>query len=172
MTKNIFTMIIISIILSGCKAQPEPLQTVSEVNLERYVGLWYEIASFPQKFQKGCRCTTAEYQLTGKNYIRVMNKCQKPGKFAKIEGKAYVVKGSGNAKLKVQFFWPFKGDYWIIGLDTDYNWAVVGNKNRKYLWILARRPVMQGPLYNNILNRISAKGFDVSKLKKTEQDCK
>ena len=128
-------------------------------------------ASFPQKFQKGCRCTTAEYQLTGKNYIRVMNKCQKPGKFAKIEGKAYVVKGSGNAKLKVQFFWPFKGDYWIIGLDTDYNWAVVGNKNRKYLWILARRPVMQEPLYNNILNRISAKRFDVSKLKKTEQDC-
>ncbi len=172
MPKILFIMIFISAILSGCKVQPEPLKTVSEVNLERYAGLWYEIASFPQKFQKGCKCTTAEYQLTEKNYIRVINKCQKPGKFAKIEGKAFVVKGSGNAKLKVQFFWPFKGDYWIIELDSDYNWAVVGNKNRKYLWILARRPVMKESIYNDILKKISLKGFDISKLNKTEQDCK
>jgi apolipoprotein D and lipocalin family protein len=165
MAKNLFLIL-------SCKINNTELKTVPDVNLERYCGLWYEIASFPQKFQKGCRCTTADYKLTEKNYIRVINKCQKPGKFAKIEGKAFVVKGSGNAKLKVQFFWPFKGDYWIIELDPDYNWAAVGNESRKYLWILSRRPVMQETIYNEILNRLTAKGFDVSKLRKTEQDCK
>jgi apolipoprotein D and lipocalin family protein len=172
MSKNILIMYIFSIFLLGCKVQPEALQTVPEVNLERYGGLWYEIAAFPQKFQKGCKCTTAEYKLTGKNYISVINKCQKPGKFAKISGKAFVVKGSGNAKLKVQFFWPFKGDYWIVELDSDYTWAAVGNESRKYLWILARRPVMQETLYSDILKKLTLKGFDVSKLKKTDQGCK
>jgi apolipoprotein D and lipocalin family protein len=172
MAKNLFMIALISTAIFGCRVKTDALKTVPEVNLERYCGLWYEIASFPQKFQKGCRCSTAEYKLTEKNYIRVINKCQKPGKFAMIEGKAFVVKGSGNAKLKVQFFWPFKGDYWIIELDPDYNWAAVGNENRKYLWILSRRPVMQDTIYNEILNKVTAKGFDISKLKKTEQDCK
>jgi apolipoprotein D and lipocalin family protein len=172
MIKNFILMFFISIILSGCKIQYEPLQTVFEVNLERYCGSWYEIAAFPQKFQKGCKCTTAEYKQTDKNYIRVINKCLKPDKFASIEGKAFVVKGSGNAKLKVQFFWPFKGDYWIIELDKDYKWAAVGNKSRKYLWILCRQSKMEDKLYNDILNKLSAKGFDISKLKKTDQECK
>jgi apolipoprotein D and lipocalin family protein len=171
MTTKHFIMMLI-IFFSGCKIQHEPLSTVKEVNLERYAGLWYEIASFPQKFQKGCRCTTAEYMITDKNYIKVINKCQKPRKFAKIEGKAFVVKNSGNAKLKVQFFWPFKGDYWIIGLDTNYQWAVVGNESRKYLWILSRLTVMDEKTYNEILADISAKGFDTSRLQKTAQDCK
>jgi apolipoprotein D and lipocalin family protein len=165
-------IIMLPILFFGCKIQRQPLMTVKEVNLERYSGIWYEIASFPQKFQKGCRCTTAEYSNTNKNYIKVINKCQKPGKFAKIEGKAFVVKNSGNAKLKVQFFWPFKGDYWIIGLDTNYQWAVVGNQSRKYLWILSRLPVMDEKIYNMITSEVSAKGFEISKLRKTGQDCK
>jgi apolipoprotein D and lipocalin family protein len=171
MTTKHFIMML-TIFFCGCKIQHEPLLTVKEVNLERYAGLWYEIASFPQKFQKGCRCTTAEYMITDKNYIKVINKCQKPGKFAKIEGKAFAVKNSGNAKLKVQFFWPFKGDYWIIGLDTNYQWAVVGSESRKYLWILSRMTIMDEKTYNEILAEISAKGFDTSILKKTSQDCK
>jgi len=163
---------IFSTILGSCKVQHQPFQTVPFVDLERYTGLWYEIASFPQKFQKGCRCTTAEYKITGKNYIKVINKCQKPGKFASIEGKAFVVEGSGNAKLKVQFFWPFKGDYWIVELDDNYQWAAVGNENRKYLWILSRKPFIAENLYSEILSRLSKKGFDISKLNKTIHDCK
>jgi apolipoprotein D and lipocalin family protein len=169
---HLFVISLMSMSILGCSVNTDVLRTVPEVNLEQYRGLWYEIAAFPQKFQKGCRCTTAEYELTGKNYIRVINKCQKPGKFAMIEGKAFVVKNSGNAKLKVQFFWPFKGDYWIIELDPEYKWAAVGNKSRKYLWILSRRPTLQDSIFNEILGRLTAKGFDVSKLKKTQQDCK
>ena len=167
-----YLIIMLSVFLFGCIVQHEPLLTVKEVDLNRYAGVWYEIASFPQKFQKGCRCTTAEYTVTDKNYVKVVNKCQKPGKFASIEGKAFIVDNSGNAKLKVQFFWPFKADYWIIGLDKDYQWAAVGNESRKYLWILSRMPVMDEKTYNSILAEISIKGFDVSKLRKTVHDCK
>lgn len=159
-------------LLLNCSGNYSALQTVPEVDLSRYAGVWYEIAAFPQKFQKGCRCTTAEYETTSKGYIKVTNKCQKPDKFSKIEGKAFVVKGSGNAKLKVQFFWPFKGDYWIIELDSDYKWAVVGDQSRKYLWILSRTPVMKDEIYNDILKRVSEKKFDISKLRKTIHDCK
>ncbi len=156
----------------SCQSKYKPLQTVPDVNLESYSGLWYEIAAFPQIFERGCKCTTAEYQLTGKNYISIINKCQKPKKIDKIAGKAFVVKGSGNAKLKVQFFWPFKGDYWIIELDKDYKWAAVGNKSRKYLWILSRTSAINDDLYNEILNKLAGKGFDVSKLIRTIHDCK
>jgi apolipoprotein D and lipocalin family protein len=153
-------------------AQTGKLQTVPEVDLKRYVGLWYEIASFPQKFQKGCKCTTAEYQLTDKDYIKVINRCQKPGKSAGIEGKAFVVPGTGNAKLKVQFFWPFKGDYWIVELDPDYQWAAVGNESRKYLWVLCRSVVLEDTLYNDICHKLLLKGFNIHKLEKTKHDCK
>lgn len=172
MAKFTIMITIFSTFLGSCKVQHQPLQTVASVDLERYAGLWYEIAAFPQVFEKSCRCTTAEYKITGKNYITVINKCQKPGKFAKIEGKAFVIGGSGNAKLKVQFFWPFRGDYWIIELDDNYQWAAVGTENRKYLWVLCRKPFIEDYLYNEILNRLSKKGFDVSKLNKTIHDCK
>ena len=84
-----------------------------------------------------------------------------------IRGKAFVEKGSGNAKLKVQFFWPFKGKYWIIDLADDYSYAVVSNPNRKYLWILSRTPTIGVTLYGQILERLELKGFDISKLQKT-----
>ena len=147
------------------------LETVKEVDLNRYVGLWYEIASFPTRFQKGCSCTTAEYQLTDKDYIKVINKCNRDGKVSHIEGKAFVVKGSGNAKLKVQFFWPFKGDYWIVELDPDYKWAAVGNKSREYLWILSRTKFLDDTVFKEICHKLQLKGFDTSKLRKTAHEC-
>lgn len=153
-------------------AQEAPLLTVPSVDFSRYVGLWYEVASFPQRFQKGCKCTTAEYKLLPDKTIQVINKCQKPGKFSSIEGKAFVVPNSGNAKLKVQFFWPFKGDYWIIELDDNYQWAAVGNENRKYLWILSRSQEMPIELYRSICERLSKKGFNIENLKRTIHDCK
>jgi len=147
------------------------LQTVSNVDLVRYAGKWYEIASFPNSFQKGCSCTTAEYEATEKGFIKVINTCKRNGEVTRIEGKAFVVKNSSNAKLKVQFFWPFKGDYWIIDLDTNYNYAVVGNPSRKYLWILSREKNMNDETFNSIVKRISEKGFDTSKLVKTTHSC-
>jgi apolipoprotein D and lipocalin family protein len=146
------------------------LETVPNVDLERYSGKWYEIASFPQRFQRGCHCTTAEYTLSEKNYVVVENRCNKDsidGPESYIKGKAFVVKNTGNAKLKVQFFWPFRGKYWIIDLAEDYSYAVVGHPNRKYLWILSRSAQMDSDIYNDIVRRTEAKGFDVGKLEMT-----
>jgi apolipoprotein D and lipocalin family protein len=151
-----------------------PLQTVPSVNLEKYAGRWYEIASFPQRFQKGCHCTFAEYTPTGKGYVRVYNSCRRDssrGKEPTITGRAYPVKGSNNAKLRVQFFWPFRGDYWIIELADDYSYAVVGAPGRNYLWILSRSPKMSDEAYAILLSKVSAMGFDISRLQKTDQSC-
>ncbi len=150
----------------------QTLQTVSYVDLKKYAGKWYEIASFPQRFQKGCNCTTAEYTLTDKDYVIVENKCNKDsinGKQTYIKGKAFVVENSGNAKLKVQFFWPFRGKYWIIDLADDYSYAVVGHPNRKYLWILSRTAKMNETTYQQIISRIKEKGFDIAKIRFTRQ---
>jgi apolipoprotein D and lipocalin family protein len=159
---------------AGASVQSQALETVPAVDLQKYLGKWYEIASFPQRFQKGCHCTTAEYELTDKGYVRVINSCRKEsptGKLTVAKGKAFVVKGSNNAKLKVQFFWPFRGDYWIIDLAQDYSFAVVGAPNRNYLWILSRTTKMDEGLYQEIVNRIAQKGFDVSKLQRMDQSC-
>ena len=158
----------------GCSSNYPPLEVVKYVDLDRYIGKWYEIASFPQSFQKGCNCSTAEYFKTDDNYIRVLNSCRKYSKTAeltKAEGKAFISDTTSNAKLKVQFFWPFKGDYWIIDLAEDYSYAVVGHPNREYLWILSRTPKMGDSLYQSILERIKLIGFDITKLNKTVQEC-
>ena len=155
--------------LSACTTQS--LSTVSNVDLAKYAGKWYEIASFPQWFQKGCTCTTAEYTPTDKGYIIVENRCNKDsinGKQSYIKGKAFVVEGSGNAKLNVQFFWPFKGKYWVIDLADDYSYAVIGHPNRKYLWILSRTPVMDEGIYKQIIARIKQNGFDITKIERTK----
>lgn len=165
---QLFFLFLISFFMT--KAQI--LQTVSVVDLNKYAGKWYEIASFPQRFQKGCHCTTAEYTLSSKGYVIVENKCNKDsiyGKQMSIRGKAFVEKNSGNAKLKVQFFWPFKAKYWIIDLANDYSYAVVSHPNKKYLWILSRTPQMNDEIYNQILLRLKEKGFDLSKLNVTPQ---
>lgn len=150
----------------------QTLQTVPYVDLKKYAGKWYEIASFPQRFQKDCNCTTAEYTLTEKDYVIVENRCNKGsinGKQSYIKGKAFVVKNSGNAKLMVQFFWPFKGKYWIIDLADDYSYAVVGHPNKKYLWILSRKPIMNQTTYQQIISKIKENGFDISKITITKQ---
>ena len=156
----------------GSPESGQPLQTVKYVNLEKYAGTWYEIASFPQRFQRGCHCTTAKYTLSDKGYVIVENSCRRDsvnGKASYIRGKAFVVKNSGNARLKVQFFWPFRGKYWIIDLAGDYSYAVVSHPNRKYLWILSRTAKMEEATYREILARLRQKGFDLAKLQKTVQ---
>ena len=165
---------IITLLLSmfGLINHAQTLETVPNVDLKKYAGKWFEIASFPQRFQKGCNCTTAEYTATNKGYLIVENRCNKgsvSGKQSFIKGKVFVDENSGNAKLKVQFFWPFKGKYWIIDLADDYSYAVIGHPNRKYLWILSRTPKMNETLYQQIISGIKKKGFDTSKIKTTNQ---
>lgn len=166
--------IVISIILimfSSCSRLLE-LQTVAHVDVARYAGKWYEIASYPQRFQKGCHCTTAEYALSEKGFLIVENRCNKDsftGEVSYIKGKAFVEEHSGNARLKVQFFFPFRAKYWIIDLADDYTFAVVSHPSRKYLWILSRTPKMDKVVYEQILTRLKAQGFDLAKLQVTPQ---
>jgi len=153
-------------------ASNQNLETVAKVDLNKYSGKWYEIASYPQRFQENCFCTTANYTITPKGYVIVENSCNKysvNGEPSYIKGKAFVEENSGNAKLKVQFFWPFKGKYWIIELADDYSYAVVSHPGRKYLWILSRTPQMNHSLYLEIISRLKEKGFDVTKIKLTPQ---
>jgi len=156
---------------ASSKSQAQNLETVPEVDLKKYAGTWFEIAAIPQSFEKGCACTKATYTPTDQGYIIIENTCEKPekNKTTTVKGKAFVEEGSGNAKLKVQFFWPFKGKYWIIDLAQDYSYAVVGHPNRKYLWILSRTPSITEELYNHLLQGIAEKGFDLSKIEKTPQ---
>ena len=154
-------------------AQDKPtLNVVDSVDLQRYLGKWYEIASYPAWFQKGCTGSTAEYSLMADGKIRVVNRCRKKsldGPLKESRGKAEVVDTVTNAKLKVWFFWPFKGNYWIIELDDNYQWAVVGEPGRKYLWILSRTPIMEETVYDGILSRLPQKGYDPDKLQRTAQ---
>jgi apolipoprotein D and lipocalin family protein len=164
--------LLLSVLMFSTISIAQDLETVSTVDLQKYAGKWFEIASFPQRFQKGCNCTTAEYTLTSKNYLIVENRCKKDslnGKSLYIKGKVFSEKNTGNAKLKVQFFWPFKGKYWIIDLAADYSYAVVGHPNRNYLWILSRTASMDNVVYKEIVSRIEANGYDVSKILKTKQ---
>ncbi len=149
-----------------------PLKTVKKVDLNRYLGKWYEIAGFPQRFQKGCTGSTAKYIKRQDGRIRVVNRCRKGslrGKRASAKGLARVVDKKTNAKLKVSFFRPFWGDYWIIDLDDNYQYAVVGHPSRDYLWILSRTPQMDESVYEGILKRLKTQGYEISRLKKTLQ---
>ena len=172
MNKSAYSILFLLLLMTTPTATPQELQSVPFVDLKKYAGKWYEIASYPQRFQKGCHCTTAEYTLSEKGYVIVENRCNRDsvdGKQSYIKGKAFVESNSGNAKLKVQFFWPFKAKYWIIDLADDYSYAVVSHPNRKYLWILSRTPHMPEAIYTDILARLQKKGFDVTKLQVTVQ---
>jgi apolipoprotein D and lipocalin family protein len=147
-----------------------PLPTVAHVDLPRYLGTWYEISSFPQSFQKGCTATTATYKSRADGDIDVINRCRKdsvdgPEKVA--EGRARVVDKTTNAKLEVSFFRPFWGDYWVVALGNDYEYAVVGHPSRDYLWILSRSPTMTNDLYASIVHRLSLLGYETKRLKRT-----
>ena len=159
-------LIVILFALGGCVVGP-PLEVVPSVDLDRYVGLWYEIARYPVFFQEGCTNTTAEYALRDDGRIAVVNTCHDgspEGPVRRIEGTARIADPTTNAKLKVQFFWPFEGDYWIIDLDEAYTWVVVGEPTRRYLWILSRTPTMDETLYRQITDELPAKGYDPTKL--------
>ena len=140
------------------------LEVVPHVELEKYLGKWYEIAHLPAKFQEGCNETTATYTLLKDGSISVLNQSTKNGKMKQAKGKAKVVDKNSNAKLKVTFFWPFYGDYWIIKLGNDYDYSVVGTPNRKYLWILSRTPQMDDKLFSQLIESVKSKGFDVNNL--------
>ena len=160
------------LLLAACGGQHPPLPTVDYVDLDRYLGTWYEIARYPAPFQEGCVATSATYSLREDGDIRVLNRCRVDtldGELRVAEGRAKIVDEQSNAKLKVTFFWPFYGDYWVLALDEDYQWALVGEPSRQYLWILSRTRQMDAALFDSIVGRLPALGYDSEKLLITPQ---
>ncbi|OTG81622.1 lipocalin family protein [Acinetobacter sp. ANC 4648] len=158
-------------------AETKAPQAVEKIDLQQYIGKWYEIAHLPNYFQRKCASnTTAQYGVNTDQTISVLNSCRTAtGEMISSIGVAYP-KNSGNSKLKVSFLpkglrWlPFtKGDYWILRIDPDYKVALVGGPNDKYLWILSRDAKIDEATYQSYLNTAKNYGYDVSKLIKTPQ---
>ncbi|KDD85689.1 lipocalin family protein [Bordetella bronchiseptica] len=156
---------------TGAVAAGPAVRTVESVDLARYAGKWYEIAHLPMFLQRQCvGDTTAEYTQNADGSLAVNNRCRtKDGSIDAASGTATVVEGSGNAKLEVSFFKPFKGAYWIIGLDPDYRWAVVGSPDRDNLWILSRRTQLAPADLQNALAVARAQGYALDELRYTPQ---
>ena len=150
----------------GVAPELPPLQTVARVDFNRYLGLWYEIGRYPNSFQKGCLGSTAMYSARLDGEIDVLNSCrdEKDGSLREAKGRAWVMDKASNARLKVSFFWPFRGDYWIIDLGKEYEYAVIGTPNRKYLWILSRTPEMHPEVLAKIIENVEKQGFIRDKL--------
>ncbi len=168
---NIFAFIVLSLIIAGCSAKNPPLETVNKVEIEKYLGTWYEIARYEHFFEKDCKNVSANYSMLDMETIKVINRCTdiKTNEQKEALGRAYAVDNT-NSKLKVSFFRPFYGDYWVLILDKNYDYVVVGTPSRKYLWILSRSPKLDENIKNNILQKLPKLGFDTSKLIWTVQE--
>lgn len=168
-------MIFAASLLAGAPATFAAPKTVSSVELNRYLGRWYEIASIPQYFSEGCLCTQAQYSKRSDGKIRVLNTCRKGnvrGEITSAEGVARVDDTKTNSKLSVSFFGPFWGDYWIIGLASDYSYSVVSNSDASSLWILSRTPTMSPDLYKKTLEIARRNGVNINKVQKmTQKGC-
>lgn len=173
-----FTIILATLSLFAQSSKEAAVRTVPSVDLNKYSGTWYEIAKYPNKFQKDCvGNTTATYTVKGEGKIEVLNRCLKKDgttEAAKAAGK--INDKQTNAKLKVRFapgftsFLPFVwADYWILDLADDYSYAVVGTPDRGYFWILSRKPEMTDSIYQDILRRAEQQGFVPGKVEKTPQ---
>lgn len=169
-----------ALILLAAAAHAEPaVRTVEQVDLKRYAGRWHEIAALPNFFQRHCAWgTTAEYTLLPEGTVRVRNACfERDGTESSVEGRARIVDEASRAKLQVSFlklfgdwrFW-FGGDYWVIGLDPDYRWAVVGHPSRDYGWILAREPALDRDVLSRIAALLKAQGYDPCAFKMSARD--
>jgi apolipoprotein D and lipocalin family protein len=141
------------------------------VDLQRYLGRWYEIARYEQGFQRDCDGVTATYGLLPDGKISILNRCRKPdGRLTEATGKAKVVDPATNARLKVSFFGPFYfGDYWVLDHADDYSWSIVGDPSGRYLWLLHRQPNPSEGEVQALFRRAAALGYDTTMLRRTKQ---
>lgn len=171
------TIIALTLLLAACAGEPgsDAPRTVGQVDLQRYAGTWYEVARFPTSFQDSarvrCEDVSATYTLRPDGDVAVVNRCRNAlagGAEREAQGVARSA-SPGNDRLRVSFFWPFFGDYWVIGLDPGYRWAVVGAPARDYLWILSRTPQMAPADYDAAVAIARREGLDTARLRRTAQ---
>lgn len=176
---KVFFIILFGLFGQNVYAQSDALLTsIPSLDVQKYLGRWYEISKFPNSFQKKCVAkTSAEYELNTDGSLRVLNQCQlADGEMNQAIGQAKQIGDSHSAKLEVRFapiwlsFLPFVwGDYWVIDLDENYQLAAVSEPSKKYLWVLSRTPVVDEAKYSALLKRLTAMGLDVSRLEKSPQ---
>ena len=166
------------LLLSGCAsfkagpvgnfAVPQPAKPIA---IDRYLGRWYELARYEAGFQKDCEAVTADYSLKKNGTLKVVNTCRKNsinGKLSSASGKAKIVEGSRNAKLRVSFFGPFYGDYWVLDRDDNYDWAIVGEPSGKYLWLLSRVANPSEEIRELMMQRVNEMGYNMDLIRTTK----
>ncbi len=178
-TNSLIAAVAALLFTSGCAAlQKGPVgnttvpQPAKAVEIDRYLGRWYELGRYEQSFQKDCEAVTADYSLTEPGVLRVVNTCHAggvTGKERKAEGKAKIVAGSNNAKLRVSFFGPFYGDYWVLDHADDYSWAIVGEPSGRYLWLLNRKAKPDRAVLDMMFRRVKDMGYDTAQIRITKQ---
>jgi lipocalin len=171
--KKIIFLLVAHTIFTCVYSQKAP-SVVSSVDLKRYQGTWYEIARLPNFFERKLKCITATYTLREDGKVTVLNKginISSPYKPSAARGVAWVPEKNSPAKLKVQFFWPFSGDYWIMYLDKDYRYVLVGDPALKYLWILCREKSMEEETYEMLIRKAIDNGYDVTAIIRVEHNC-
>ena len=164
--------LIMAIGLFSCCSTNAPLNVVDKLDVDKYLGTWYEIARLPNSFEKNLDRVSATYSLKDNGDIEVLNKGYIIGssEFKDAKGVAWIPDPKESAKLKVRFFWPFAGKYWVIELDKDYKYAMVGDPSRDYLWILAREKSLDESVYQSLLKSAEEKGFNTKIIIKVNQN--
>ncbi|QWE10929.1 lipocalin family protein [Polynucleobacter sp. es-EL-1] len=172
------TIAFVSTQVSAQESAAIPVKTIPSLDVPRYLGTWYEIAKFPNWFQKKCVSNTkAVYSLKDDGKLKVLNSCKTAsGEVSEAEGTARQMGASDSPKLEVRFapdwlsFLPLVwGDYWVIDLDSQYQVAVVSDPRREYLWVLSRSPQLDAAVYDALLKRLQDQQFDIRKLELTQQ---
>jgi apolipoprotein D and lipocalin family protein len=170
---RLFTILLLSMVLTACTGTPKGVEPVTGFELERYLGKWYEIARLDHSFERGLTAVTADYSLRDDGNVKVINRGydQEKTKWKEAEGKAKFVKDADIAQLKVSFFGPFYGSYIVFGLDKqDYQYAFVAGPNHGYLWLLARTPQVDEAIIERFINEASQRGFNTDDLIFVEHD--
>ncbi|MDA3891508.1 MAG: lipocalin family protein [Salinivirgaceae bacterium] len=173
--KLILLLLFMAALFANCNAQKNQIDktVVANLDLQKYLGTWYEIARYDHSFERGLVGVTAKYSMREDGKLKVLNSGYKnslEGEYSEAIGKAKIPDPVNDpAKLKVSFFLFFYGDYYVMELDTDYQWAIIGSSSDKYLWILSRKPQMENEMYSELLEKLKKRGYDVSSLIKVEQ---
>lgn len=161
-----------ALVVGGCSGSQAPPAVVANVDFNRYAGVWYEVARLPNPFERDCFAARAVYRVRTDGRLDVENSCRRysfDGDLRSVKGVAWAPDRAETAKLKVRFFWPFSGDYWIVDLDDAYQTAVVSDRRRRYLWILNREPRLAPQRLARIRSSLTERGFDLSRLIMTPQ---
>ena len=151
-------------LLAACAASTEGISSVQGLDIPRYMGKWYEIARYDHRFEEGMTRVSATYTLLDDGRIEVLNSGYKDGKYKEIKGKAKQPNPADPGKLKVSFFLWFYSDYYVLILDPEYRYVVIGSSSDKYLWIMSRQPDLVEDVIRDLLDQLRERGYDTAKL--------